>query len=186
MQRFKKFILPGIIIIVIIVIIAILGIIIASKPIMTALSPAPTPTMAPKNTLSLPKNWKWETIEDTEKNVGKLIKINNDTVQPSIVIIESTTTEKDPKAYVNKLIEGLKQTVAVTLTKDTESKTQNPYERALELWYMNGADKIAVKQLIVIDNGNVRTITASYNLNTKDNALEKEIQELLSQLSKTN
>lgn len=141
----------------------------------------PTPTSAPSG-MSLPSQWKWDRIDNEGENIGKLIKQNSDTVQPTVLVIKSTTNEKDPKSYIDSLVEGLKQTVAVNVLKDTEKKDGKSYRRSLQMQYTNGNDTIAVVQVISVNGKTVRTVTASYNPNSPDKNLAGEVESLVSKL----
>jgi len=131
---------------------------------------------------SLPSGW--SVMEKDNGNLKiKLEKESSDKVKPIIVLIESTTKETDPQVYVDKLVRGLRAAFpSMKINRDEEKKEEGQYQRSLNGWYYNGANKVAVEQRIIIENEKVSTLTASFWAETGDKTLAEEIETIFASL----
>ena len=121
----------------------------------------------------LPTGWKEVATQNSiEKKYEKNTKA---TVKPTIVLLVSSLEKRDPKVYLQNLIEGTKATLPTLIIEaDDSSETDGLYTRIIVGYYYSGSQRIDIRQQISVQDNSVYTITASTD--PKESAtLEKDV-----------
>lgn len=122
----------------------------------------PTPTLIPI-TITSASGWK-QVVPPTKDVVLKLEKEASAGMKPTIVVITSTTAEKDIPTYVDSLIKGAQSAIpTLVFPINTSQEKDGFYIRTVSGYFMNGANKINNTQQIYVKEGTVYTVTASFD-----------------------
>lgn len=129
----------------------------------------------------LPQGWS-RTSAPLEKGISDRLekKIDNG-IKPIVVLIKSNTSNTNLKEYVDSLIGGLQSAIpSLVVENNTDLEKDGFYIRHLDGYYYSGQDQITIQQEIYIKDGQVWTITGSYEGN--DPKITKEIDSVFTYL----
>jgi hypothetical protein len=124
----------------------------------STLTPAPTTVDAKVN---LPSGWQ---LVDTkiETQPVRAQKDTTDSFKPTVVMLKSSLpADSDPQSYITTLVKGAKSTIP-SLKYAVNTIAKDGQTSHFEGTYLSSKTKIAIVQEIIIKDGTVYTLTASY------------------------